>query len=438
MAAPALKLETDAPGGMDRGIQRGRWSPTRWPIALKVAIAAAGAIFLILLAVRLFSGSGERMVRLPAAQVTVATVGVGIFHDLIPLRASVVPRETVYVDAIDGGRVDRVLVEPGDMVRTGQPMLELSNTNLALQVIQQESQINQAISELQQNEIALEQNQLANDRALAEIDYNLVRLGRAAGRREELAAKGALSLEERDVASDQLAYYKRLRPIQADSGARQSALRERLLPSIHEQLEILRGNLAVVHDKLNGLVVRAPVAGKVTAIDLKVGEIRNAGQRLAEVIPQTGMKLVADIDEFYLTRVRVGQTATITVNGDSARLTIKRVYPQVQSGQFRVDLDFEGASPPALVEGAAAQGSLQLGGDTQGTILAIGPFIERTGGDWAFVLRPGGDIAERRRIKAGRRTSEQLEILAGLRPGEQVITSDYTGLEKVDRIVLTR
>ncbi|MGA2190703.1 MAG: HlyD family efflux transporter periplasmic adaptor subunit [Steroidobacteraceae bacterium] len=437
MAAPAIKLETDAPGGMDRSIQRGQWSPTRWPIALKVAIAVAAAILLILLVIRFFSGSGERTVRLPVAQVTVAAVGVGIFHDLIPLRASVVPRETVYVDAIDGGRVDRVLVEPGDMVRAGQPMLELSNTNLALQVIQQESQINQAISELQQNEIALEQNQLANDRALAEIDYNLVRLGRTAGRREELAAKGALSLEERDVASDELAYYKRLRPIQAESGARQSALRERLLPSIHEQLEILRGNLAVVHDKLNGLVIRAPVAGKVTAIDLKVGEIRNASQRLAEVTPQTGMKLIADIDEFYLTRVRVGQTATVTVNGDSVPLTIKRVYPQVQSGQFRVDLDFQGASPPTLVEGAAAQGRLQLGGDTQGTILAIGPFIERTGGDWAFVLRPGGDTAERRRIKVGRRTSEQLEILRGLRPGEQVITSDYTGIEKADRIVLT-
>lgn len=437
MATPALNLETDAPGGMDRSIQRRRWSPTRWPIALKVATAVAGAVLLILFVVRFFAGSGERTVRLPIAQVTVATVGVGIFHDLIPLRASVVPRETVYVDAIDGGRVDRVLVEPGDMVSAGEPMLELSNTNLALQIIQQESQINQAISQLQQNEIALEQNQLANDRALAEIDYNLVRFGRSAGRREELAAKGAVSLEDRDLSADELAYYKHLRPIQADSGARQSALRERLLPSIHEQLEILRGNLAVVHDKLNGLIIRAPIAGKVTSIDLKVGEIRNAGQRLAEVTPLTGMKLIADIDEFYLARVRVGQTATITVNGDSVPLTIKRVYPQVQSGQFRVDLDFQGASPATLVEGAAAQGRLQLGGDTQGTILPIGPFIERTGGDWAFVLGHDGDTAERRRIKVGRRTSEQLEILAGLRPGERVITSDYTGLEKADRIVLT-
>ncbi len=437
MATPALKLEAAATGGMDRRIPHSWWSPTRWPIALRVVMAVTGAVLLILLVGRLLSGSGERTVRLPAAQVTVATVEQGIFHDLIPLRASVVPRETVYIDAIDGGRVDRVLVEPGDMVRAGQPMLELSNTNLALQVIQQESQINQAISELQQNEIALEQNQLSNDRALAEIDYNLVRLGRAAGRREELAAKGALSLEQRDVASDELAYYKRLRPIQAESGARQSALRDRLLPSIHEQLDILRGNLAVVHDKLNGLVIRAPVAGKVSAIDLKVGEIRSSGQRLAEVTPQTGMKLTADIDEFYLTRVRVGQIATITVNGEPVSLTVRRVYPQVQNGLFRVDLDFQGSSPPTLVEGATVQGRLQLGGDTQGTILAVGPFLERTGGDWIFVLRPGSDTAERQRIKVGRRTSEQVEILAGLRPGERVIASDYTGLEKADRVVLT-
>jgi HlyD family secretion protein len=192
-----------------------------------------------------------------------------------------------------------------------------------------------------------------------------------------------------------------------------------------------------VHDKLNGLVIRAPIAGKVSAIDLKVGEIRSSGQRLAEVTPQTGMKLKSDIDEFYLTRVRVGQIASTTINGEPVPLTIKRVYPQVQNGQFRVDLDFQGASPPSLVEGATAQGRLQLGGDTQGTILAIGPFLERTGGDWIFVLRPGSDTAERRRIKVGRRTSEQVEILSGLRSGERVITSDYTGLDKADRVVLT-
>jgi HlyD family secretion protein len=438
MAAPELKLAATPAPGMDRQIRPNPWSPTRWPIGAKVGAAAILIVAVVLLTVRLIAGVGVRTLRVPIEQVTIATVERGVFHDLIPLRANVVPRETVYVDAIDGGRVDRVLVEAGDIVQEGQPLIELSNTNLALQVIQEESQLNQAISQLQQNEIALEQNQLSNDRALAEIDYNLVRLGRSAERREGLAAKGVVPAEQRDVVTDELAHFKRLRPIQAESGRRQFELRERLLPDIHRQLKILRGNLAVVHDKLDSLVIRAPVTGKVTAIDLKVGENRASGQRLAEVTPETGMKLIADVDEFYLARVRVGQTATVTLDGKSINLTVRRVSPQVRNGQFRIDLDFDEASPKALVEGSAAQGHLQLGGDMPALVIPVGAFLERTGGDWVFVVASDGRSAERRRIKVGRRTSEQLEVLTGLTAGERVITSDYTGFDRVDRIVLTR
>ena len=436
MAAPELKLASK-PEGMDRKIHHKPWSPARWPLGAKLGISIAAVAAGVLPAVKFIGGTDVRTLRIPLEQVTLATTERGVFHDLIPLRANVVPRKTVYIDATDGGRVDRVLVEPGDMVEEGQPMIVLSNTNLALQVIQQESQLNQAISQLQQNEIALEQNQLVNDRALAEIEYNLIRLNRSAERRESLAVKNLVSLEQRDVVADELAYYKRLRPIQVDSNQRQSDLRDRLLPGIHEQLKNLRGNLTVVHDKLDSLLIRAPVAGKVTAIDLKVGESRSPGQRLAEVAPQTGMKLTADIDEFYLARVRVGQTATISLDGTLVNLTVGRVYPQVHNGLFRVDLDFQGTSPPMLVEGASAQGRLQLGGDIPATVLPVGAFLERTGGDWIFVLDASGRSADRRRIKAGRRTSNQLEVLSGLRIGERVITSDYAGFDKVDRIFLT-
>jgi HlyD family secretion protein len=437
MAASELKLAPTSSGRMDRKIHYSRWSPRRWPFGAKVGLAGAMVVIVIVLAEKFVAGTAVRTLRLPFGQVAVAQVEHGIFRDLIPLRTTVVPRETVYVDATDGGRVDRVLVEAGDTVQEGQPLLELSNTNLVLQVIQQESQLNQAISQLQQNEIALEQNQLANDRALASIDYNLVRLGRAADRRVSLADKGLVSKEERDVAADELAYYQRLRPIQAESGQRQSALRDQLLPDIHQQLKNLRGDLTIVHDKLDGLVVRAPVTGKVTALDLKVGESRSAGQRLAELTPDTGMKLVADIDEFYLPRVRVGQTAMVVLDGKSVTATVRRVSPQVRDGQFRVDMDFDSTGPASLVEGAAAQGHLQLGEDRPANILSAGPFLERTGGDWVFVVAADGRSAQRRRIKLGRRTSDQLEILGGLAAGERAITSDYTGLDGVDRIVLT-
>jgi len=423
---------------MDREIQQRRWAPAAWPLGAKIGVGTALVLVVVLAAVRLVAGGGTRTLRVPIAQVTTARVEQGVFHDLIPLRANVVPRETVYVDAIDGGRVDRLLVEAGDMVQEGQPMIELSNTNLALQVIQQESQLNQAISQLQQNEIALEQNKLSNERALADIEYNLARLGRSASRRDNLASKGVISREEQDVVADELAYYQRLRPIQVSSGDRQSSLRERLLPDIQRQQQILRGNLTVVHDKLDGLVIRAPVAGRVTALDLNVGQSRNPGERLAEVTPDAGMKLSADVDEFYLSRVRVGQIASIDLDGKATSVGVRRISPQVRNGQFSIDLDFDGQSPPNLVSGKAIQGRLQLGDDAPAKVLPAGAFLEHSGGNWVFVVAKDGGSAGRREIKVGRRSAEQLEILDGIAAGEQVITSSYSGLDKVDRIELTR
>jgi HlyD family secretion protein len=149
------------------------------------------------------------------------------------------------------------------------------------------------------------------------------------------------------------------------------------------------------------------------------------------------MKLIADIDEFYLSRVRAGQTASIDLNGKSIDLNVRRVSPQVRNGQFQIDLDFGSERMDALVAGSTAQGRLRLGGDTDAVILPNGPFIERTGGDWVFVVAADGRSAERRTIRIGRRSIEQLEVLSGLAPGDRVITSDYTGLDVVDRIVLT-
>src|ERR1700679_1369827 len=202
---------------MDRRLKPKRWSIGCWPLAARIGLGAAAAILVILIAVRLIAGSGTRTLRVPVEQLTVVAVEQGVFHDLVPLRANVVPRETEYVDATDGGQVQRVFAQAGDVVQEGQPLIELSNTNLALQVIQQESQLNQAISQLQQNEIALEENQLANDRALADIDYNLIRLNRSAELRDGLAATGLVPREQREVITDELDYYKRLRPIQAGS-----------------------------------------------------------------------------------------------------------------------------------------------------------------------------------------------------------------------------
>lgn len=420
---------------MDQPIPPNLW--TRWPLGARVGAIVVGVAALLFSVIALIVGDGARTLRVPAAQLTIATVEQSVFHDLIPLRAKVVPRDTIYLDAVEGGRVERVLVEPGEVVTAGQRLIEFGNTNLQLQVIQQESQLNQAISQLQQNEIALEQNNIANARTLADIDYNIVKLGKSLDRREALAAKGVTSVEQRETVQDELAHYKHLRPIQAESNQRQAELRARLLPSIHDQLQKLQQNLEVVRAKLDNLIVRAPVAGRITDIDLKIGENRNPGQRLAEITPETGYKLSADVDEFYLSRVHKDQHATLELNGQSVEAVVTRIYPQVKDGRFAIDLAFANTDPAGLVTGQAVQGRLMLGDDRPALVIPAGAFLERTGGDWLFVLREESS-ADRRRIKVGRRNAEQVEIASGLKAGERVIISDYTGYERIDRIVMTK
>jgi HlyD family secretion protein len=176
----------------------------------------------------------------------------------------------------------------------------------------------------------------------------------------------------------------------------------------------------------------------VTVIDLKIGENRNRGERLAEIVPDTGFKLAADIDEFYRGRVQLGQVADAEIDGAVHRLRVTRLYPQVQNGLFTAELEFQGKHPHSLVAGAAVQGKLSLGSDQTALILPAGAFLERTGGNWIFVVDPDGQSARRRPLRSGRRNIEQIEVLGGVAAGERVITSDYTGFERIDRIDLSR
>jgi HlyD family secretion protein len=206
---------------------------------------------------------------------------------------------------------------------------------------------------------------------------------------------------------------------------------------MHAQIEKLQQDLGITHSKLDNLTVRAPASGLLTALDLTVGENRNRGERLGMITPDTGSKLTADIDEYYLGRLRAGQNAVVDLEGRTWPLVVTRAYPQVKDGAFAIDLAFEGAVPPGLLPGQSLQGRLALGRDEPALTLVSGAFLERSGGDYAFVLDASGRTAQRRRIRLGRRNAEHVEVLTGLAAGDRVIVSDYDGFERVDRIELT-
>ncbi len=417
---------------MDRPLLLAWWQRPLWR-----RLCIAGAVVLLVgVAVVVLLGPAQRSLRMARAGLIIATVEQGLYRDFIPLRGEAVPLDTVFMDTSEGGRVERVLVQAGDRVKAGQPMVEFSNATLAIEVRDRESNLVQSISSLQKLETQLELDRANNERLLADAEDEVTRLQRELGRREQLVVTHVISVEERDQYRDQLASAQRKRDLQQESNGRLEALRIQQQPQLREQIVALLDSLKVNRNKLHDLVARAPVAGLVTTLDLKVGESHARGDQLAEITPDTGFKLSASVDEYYLGRVREGQVGGVEREGEQWPLKVVRVYPQVKEGGFLVDLAFDGATPGRLLRGQSLQGRLSLGADQPGLVLASGAFLERSGGDWVFVLDAGGGTAQRRRVKLGRRNAEQVEVLDGLAAGEQVIVSDYAGLERIDRIDL--
>lgn len=413
--------------------------PLRRSWVRRHAVATAkviGALAFVATAVLAARHGAVASLRVARGEVTVESVTRGLFRDQTSLQGEVVPRDIIYLDALEGGRVEQVLVQSGDRVAAGQPLVRFSNTQLELDILSQEGRLIESITQLQAYQQQLEQNRGDNDRALAQIDYDSVRLQRALERRRPLAARGFVTRETMDQLDDELHSTHTQRTIQAARSRRQEALRIRQQPQIDAQLATLRRSLAITRDKLDDLTVRAPAAGRLTAFDLKIGESRNRGDRLGAVVLDTGFRIAARVDEYYLGRLQVDQRAEVEAHGQAATLRVTRIYPQVKDGTFAVDLEFAGAQPSGLVAGEAVRGRLALGTDKPGLVLPAGAFLEQSGGNWAFVLEAGGHHALRRPIRIGRRNADQVEILAGLAPGDRVITSSYAGWDKIERIDL--
>lgn len=418
---------------MDRPLARPSWRGRR---GLLAAGGVAVAIGLVVAASSLAAGARSSL-RAPAASVTISTVERGVFRDVVALRAKVVPREIVYLGALEGGQVEEVLAQVGDRVTAGQPLVRFRNTQLELEVLDREGRLAESITQLQAYEKSLEDARVANAKAAAQIDYDIKRLERDAQRIDRLLTLGYAPRMKSEQVHDELALNRRLQPLQAVTNREQEVLRRRQLPQLRAELASLQQSLRVARGKLDSLILRAPVAGKLADMHLNVGEIRNRGERLGQIVPDAGFKIEARVDEYYLDRVRVGQRGEVDLGGRAWPIGATRVDPQVKESTFLVELAFEGASPKDVLSGQALEARLQLGDDRPALVLPVGGFLERTGGAWAMVLDASGRRAEKRRIKLGRRSAEQVEVLEGLRPGERVITSDYTGFDKVERVILT-
>ena len=416
-------------GGMDRRIEK----RDRRPI-----MAGAGAAALVVAIVAWWATSEPgTSYTLDGQRIRTAKVENGVYEDYIPLRSSVEPERSVFLDAIEGGRVESIFVEEGAFVEEGQPLVELSNTTLQLDVIAREAEVSEQLNNLRNTQLAIEQNRLSLKSELIEIDYQIARLDRLVTRYIELEGNQFISKNEYEDAVDELEYWKSRREVTRESQAQDEKIRLAQIEQLEASVAQLEKNLELARANLDNLLVRAPRAGQLTSLNAEIGESKRRGERLGQVDDVDRFKAVALVNEFYLNRVRIGQRAELEISGRRYELEVGKVYPEVQASQFEVDLRFVGEAPTDIRRGQTLQMRLVLGDQNErATLLANGPFMNDTGGAWVFVLGPDRTIAERRDVQLGRRNPNSIEVVAGLVEGDEVIISSYSNFITVDRLFI--
>ena len=427
---PVTSLKRAADGAMDRKVERRRFTWPRILMGSAVAVLVVGVIYQFL------ATSGVRSFAIASELVTVETAESGTFLDFVPIRGSVTPLNTVYLDAIEGGRVERVLAEEGGLTEEGQPILELSNTTLQLDVISREAQVSEQLNNLRNTRLAMEQNRLSLKSTLVEVDYQITRLTRLTERRADLFERGLIARQDYEDAADELQYFRNRREVTIESQEADERMRLAQIESLESAVEQLERNLEIARSNLDNLVIKAPIAGQLTSLDAEVGESKARGQRLGQIDDVDDFKVTALVDEFYVTRTRAGQTAEFDLSGETHRLEVIKVYPEIRDGQFEIDLAFVEAPPANLRRGQTLQIRVALGDSSEALLLPRGGFFQDTGGNWAFVLDESGEFAVKRNLRLGRRNPEYFEVLEGLEPGDRVITSAYSSYVGMDRIQL--
>jgi HlyD family secretion protein len=413
---------------MDRVIVRSRLT-TPVKVALGVGALLVAALLFYLLAP---SANSQTVA---ADRVTISTIQKGTFEDFLPLRARVTPLVSVYLDAVEGGRVERKLLEDGAMVRQGQLIAVLSNSDLQLNLLARQSDVSREMNSMRSQELALAQTNIQDERAVIEAELAADKARRQYELQKPLAAKGFVPARTlNDSRDDYLAATRRaeiLRRAQAVNRRLQSSQ----LAQLRESNSSLSSSLDIARQTLDALNVRAPASGQLTAFSIQVGQSVARGERLGQ-IDTAGNKLMAQVDEFYLGRVAPGQTATAEWNGKTYQMKVAKIYPQVNNGSFEVDFHFVGASPADLQRGQTLPMRLVLSDPAEALLVPAGAFYNETGGNWIFVVAPDGSEAVKRQVRLGRRNADHIEVLDGLEPGERVLTSPYTGFADRDRLEL--
>jgi HlyD family secretion protein len=414
-------------GNMDRVVVRRK-------IDKRILIGGGGGIALLLVILFWLFAPSAGSQSVAADRLSIATAENGTFEDFLPLRSRVTPLVTVYLDAVEGGRVEEMAVEDGVQVVKGQLLAVLSNSDLQLSTLARQTEVEQQLNNMRSQELALQQTRSTNMRDLNQAETDLAKAQRQYDLQRPLADRGFVSRKQFNDTADDLHYQQKRLAILRRSISQDEALQASQLGQLRASASSLNSSLSIARGSLNQLNIRAPATGQLSGFTIQLGQSLQRGERLGQIDSAGGNKLVADVDEFYLGRVQPGQTATVDTEGKTYRLKVQKVLPQVRNGQFQAELIFIGEEPKAIQRGQTMQVKLTLGDSSRALLIPNGAFFNDTGGQWIFVVDRGGSSATTRAIQIGRKNADFIQVLGGLKPGEKVITSSYSGLVDKDHL----
>jgi HlyD family secretion protein len=425
-----LKIMTTDGSGQDRRIQRKRFHTG------STSLGVAALLLLVFIVYVFFIHNPEYSVTLDRDYVTVSQVKKDVFREYIPVNGSVIPIRTIFLDAVESGRVEQIYAEDGAFVEEGDTILVMSNNSLQLDVLNREAQILEQINNLQNTRLALQQERLRLRDELIARKYTLEEVREEYERISKLATNELVSAAEYSAARQN--YLRALERLELlnESSRLDSLSTVSQLDHIENSLQRMSVNLDMVRSSLDYLVLRAPVSGQLSSFSVEIGESKSRGERLGQIDILDGYRIRAGIDEHYLTRVNIGQQASFTFAGQAHELEIMRVYPDVTGGRFDVDMEFTATVPEGIRRGQTVRLRLELGEASESVLLSRGGFFQASGGNWVFVLNQDRTRAERRPVRLGRQNPDYFEVVEGLDPGDYVITSSYDSFRDIQQVRL--
>lgn len=405
---------------MDKIIAKKSW------IQRKAGWLLLGLAILCLLIYSFVFADKRSKLNVDAEKITTSTVAKGNFDEFIIIQGYVQPLKTIQLDAIVGGYVTQKLVEGGNMVGKGDIILRLENQQLKLNFLQSETEASRLVNDLQNTRQRLKVERFNLQKTLSDLDFQTAQAKDAFDRNEMLIKDKVISQLEYNTSKREYERLKNQRSIEIESQKYQEDNAKLQIKQLEGTLERTQKNVDLWRQTLENLVVKAPVAGLLSSIDVEVGSNINQGQNIGQIDDMNGFKMRAEIDEHYISRIFAGLNAGFDFNGKTHPLEIVKVYPEVLNGRFAVDLVFTKGTPEGIRRGQSVPLRLELGKSSEATLLAVGGFFSDTGGNWVYVVDNTGGKAVKRNITLGRKNPQYYEVLDGLQEGDVVVTSSYS------------